>query len=351
MVSGSNRPSTRQLSTRQPAHRLRAVVWGSAVVLAAYAGFQVLVAWSTTTNLWWQSETLRLRMHWQFPTAVVAPAQPMASWQAWLPSAATAAFMVAALVVAALSLVCAGRGWWLLLPAAIPLVPTQLVPGVWAPPLSNQVLYALVWPASATVPSTAWTWVSACIETVVVALPAVALNAVVIHRRPSLFSAEVARRLLPGLLAVAAVAVWEVNADHAPDWGLLGRQVLWAAIAAMLFFGGLRRRLAVPLLVVLPALAGGLLRWSAGADGTTSITVDSAAWGLSVAALVGAVWVAVQPLTTWPVRRWRKEWAAQLAAGGASADVEPADASRESAEPVSHRAPAAPAGAGGRHRG
>jgi hypothetical protein len=334
MASGPSRSST-----RQPKHRLRAVVWGSAAVLAAYAGFQVLVAWSTTTNLWWQSETLRLRMHWQFPKAVISPAQPMASWQAWLPSAATAVFLVLALVAAALAVVCAGRGWWLLLPAAIPLVPTQLVPGVWAPPLSNQVLYALVWPASSTLPSTAWTWVSACIEAVVVALPAVALSAVVVQRRPALFSADVARRQLPGLLAVAAVAVWEVNAQHPPEWGPLGRQVLWAGIGAMVFFGGLRRRVAVPLLVLLPALASGLLRWSAGADGTTSITVDSAAWGLSVAAMVGAGWVAIQPFTLWPVRRWRQEWAAQL-----SAD-------QESAEPVSHRAPAAPAGAGGRHRG
>jgi hypothetical protein len=230
-------------------------------------------------------------------------------------------------------------------------VPTQLAPGVWAPPLSNQVLYALVWPGSATVPSTSWTWVSAAIESLVVALPAVALSAVVLQRRPVLFSADVARRLLPGALAVAAVGIWSVNAGDPPDWGQLGCQVLWAAIGAMLFFGGLRRRVAVPLLVLLPALASGLLRWGPGIDQATTVTtvnVDPAAWGMSVAALVGIGWVVVQPLTMWPVRHWRRAWADQMAA---AAEVVPADSGDESAPPVSHRAPAAQAGAGGRHRG
>lgn len=357
-------PSRSRPSLRAPVHRLRPVVWGSVAVLVTYAGFQALVAWSATTTLWWQNQWLLRNLHARYPRASFGPPQPVPSWESWLPASASAVALIGALVAVALALVCAGRGWWLLLPAALPLIPAQISPGAWAPQLSNQAVYAIVWPAGSTQPSIAWPWLSAAVEALVVALPAVALSAVVLHRRPALFSAEVLRRLLLVVLAIGAVAVWNSSAGEPQDWVMLARRATWVVIGGLLLSGGLRRRWAVPLVLALPAAASGVVRWTTGLDGHPVITFDSSAWALSVAALLGGAWVFAAPWAALPLRWWHAQWDSMVAAdvarrtssAGISAGSDEPGEEAESpttAEPVgsvSHRAPAAPAGAGGRHR-
>ena len=173
-----------------------------------------------TSQLWWQREWARLRLHHQYPKAAVRPAGARPGWQSWVPSATTAFVLILALALLALALVCAGRGWWLLAGRRrYPLVPTQVAPGVWAPPLSNQLMYALVWPAGSTEPSTIASWVSAAIEVLVVALPAMVLRSVVLERRPSCTPPDAARRLLAVAVVVGAVTRLELQRRRAAGLG------------------------------------------------------------------------------------------------------------------------------------
>jgi hypothetical protein len=368
---------------RPPAHRLRPVVWGSLAVLATYTGFQLLVAESAAGSLWWRNEWLRRSLQARFPTVSFGPAQPVPSWQTWLPSAVTSVVLVGALAALALALVCAGRGCWLFLASALPLVPARVAPGVWLPAVPDQVMYSIVRPAGATEPSVTWSWLSAGVEALVIALPALALSAVVVERRPVLFSADVVRRLVPVMLAVVAVVAWNWRAGEPQDWVQHGHRMVWMLVGALLLAGGLRRRWALPILVALPALAAGLLRWTSGVDGPPQVVLDPAASAASAAAVLGGGWIVVSPLVVrvlrWPLSRWRAMVIADVERRSVPRSTAPAERSAGAADrrsrragpdgpdrpgasdgpgatglpagPVSRRAPAAPAGAGGRHRG
>jgi hypothetical protein len=155
------------------------------------------------------------------------------------------------------------------------------------------------------------------------------------------------------------VAIWNTNAGEPQDWVLLGRRALWIGIGGMLLAGGLRRRWSAPLLIGLPALAAGLVRWTTGFDGHPVLVVDRSAWAFSIVAVLGGVWMFVAPWAASPVRWWRTQWghmvaadvarreAAERSAAGAAERAADGEADGES---VSHRAPAAPAGGAGRHR-
>jgi hypothetical protein len=111
--------------------------------------------------------------------------------------------------------------------------------------------------------------------------------------------------------------------------------------------------------VLLPAVAAGLLRWTTGVDGHPTLVSDASAWTASVAAFAGAAWVVGAPLLGWPVRLWRSQWRAMVAAdterraagqeAGAGSPDEPGS-DVPAGPPVRRRALAAPAGAAGRHR-
>ncbi len=350
----------------EPIHRLRPVVWASFGVLATYAGLQVLAGRTMTSTLWWQNEWLRLKLAHRYPKSSFAHAVPGPGWQTWLPSAATSFVLVLALVLLALLMVRANRGWWLLLVAGIPLIPAQVAPGTWAPELSNQVMYAMVWPAGATTPVTAWSWISAAVEALVIAVPALALRSVVHERSPRVHSADLLRRLVLPCLVVVAVVSWNISAGEAQDWGMLGRRLAFGAIGAALATSSIRLRWALPALVVLPLVAAGFVRWTTGVDGQPLVTTDAAAWALTVCALCGAAWVLAEPYLAKAFGVARVHWTSMLedylatpgdgvedeaeveagvGADGGSGDRDGVEAA------VSAWSPAASASGGGRHRG
>jgi hypothetical protein len=362
-------------STRGPESRglLTPVVWGTLAVVATYACFQLLAGHSAVTSAWWRSEGLRRTLHARSPKAVVGQPQPVPTTADWLPSSATAVLLVLALVVLALALVAAGRGWWLLLVSALPLLPTQVAPGTWAPELSNQVVNAVVWPAGASEPSIAWSWLSAGVEALVIAVPAAALGAVVVQRRPAVFSDEVVRLLAPVAVAVTLVVTWNWRAGQPQDWTHLARLAIWVLVGALLLTGGLRLRWSMAVLVLTAALADGLLRWTTAAD-SQPLAVAPTAWWACVPALLGGGWVLVAPHAEygmrWCLGRWRAMVTADVdsrhqhrQAAARRDQALPTEVERPEREPrsdavaragtgrVSHRAPAAAAGGGGRHRG
>jgi hypothetical protein len=212
------------------------------------------------------------------------------------------------LVAVALLLSSGGLGHWVVVVAALPLVPVVLSPGVWAPPLADPVTEPLVWPPGASLPQTAWAWLAAGIAACVVLVPAAALRGLLLHRRPRLPGREVVARVLPGAVAVGLVLVWEVHADKDLDARTVAWQGGFALVGALVVGGRLDRRLSYPLLLGLPALAGGLVRWTAavGPPGSPpQLTVDPQALWLSVATAAGALWVLVQPA----LARWTRSGA------------------------------------------
>jgi hypothetical protein len=295
-------------------HRLRPVLLTSACVLATYAALQVVAGSTMTSTLWWQREWIRLRLHRQYPKASFAQPVPGPTWEAWLPSAATACVLVLALVLLALAVVSAGHGWWLLLVALLPLVPTPIAPGIWAPALSNQLMWAVVWPARATDPSTTWAWISAAIEAVVVAVPAMALRSLASSRRPAVDTSDVVRRLIPVATVFVAVVAWNWSAGEPQDWGILVRRAAFFVLGALVVSGARRRRWWVPLLAVLPAVSAGAIRWSTAVDGHASLIHDPAAWAVSLCFGCGGAWVLVQPSSVAAARWVRRWWTATLVA-------------------------------------
>ena len=359
MPSGARRP---RRPPGEPIHRLRPVVWATFGVLATYAALQVLAGRTMTSTLWWKNEWLRIKLAHKYPKSSFAHAVPGPGWQTWLPSAATSFVLVLALVLLALLMVRANRGWWLLVVAAVPLIPAQIAPGTWAPELSNQVMYAMVWPAGATTPVTAWSWVSAAVEALVIAVPALALRSVVHERSPRVHSSDLLRRLVLPCLVVVAVVSWNISAGEAQDWGMLGRRLAFGAIGAALATGSVRLRWALPALVVLPLVAGGFVRWTTGVDGQPLVVTDAAAWALPVCALCGAAWVLAQPYLARAFGVARMYWTSMLEDYLATpedraedeAEVE-ADGGAGNADGVEAAvnawSPAASASGGGRHRG
>ena len=397
--------ATTGASVRAVNHRLGPLAWGTTAVMATYASFQLLAGHSAVMSAWWKHEWLRRALHARWPSTPLGPAPPEPTAADWVGPSVTAVVLVAALVVVALALVAAGRGWWLLLVSALPLLPTQVAPGVWAPALSNQVLYAVVWPAGASQPSIAWSWLSAGVDALVVAVPAAAFASVVVARRPAVFSAEVVRRLAPLAMAAAMVVTWNWRAGLPQNWTHLAGLAAWMLLGALLLTGGLRPWWAALVLVAAAALAQGLVSWTPALDGQP-VVVDPAAWSASVAAMVAGGWVLVAPRVghglRWCLGRWQAMVAADVQArdrqqratprraglssrvsrqpprdcgaadprdpaadpdldtrlratswgsGGADLDLGQHSALATSGGRVSHRAPAGAAGGGGRHRG
>jgi len=312
-------------------------------VLGTYAAFQLLTAWSATSSWWWRNEWLRRTLQARHPRGAVPAGAPPPTWQDWLPSAVTAVVLIGALVAIGLAMVGAGRRWPVALVVAVPLIPYPITSGLWAPQLSNQVVYAIIWPVGASAPSPGWAWLSAGVEALVVALPAVALSAVVVERRPELSSGQVLARLAPAAAAAAAVLAWNSRAGQPQDWVAAARTATWVIIGALLLTGGLRRRWALGVLVIAAAVANGLVRWSTGADGTLELIVDPTAWAFSAAAVLGGAWALAAPAAAGPLRWWQGLWRASIASEAERRSVAqlPAAPRRGRGQPPPSRPPGA----------
>ncbi len=285
----------------------------TSAVLALQAAVQGLVAQSVSSDLWWQTEWVRLNVRLHHPAAAYAQQLPKPGWQTWVPPAVTAVLATAALVGLGLLLARAGRGWWVLLVAALPLVPAELAPGSWGPPLLNQAAYALVWPAGATEPDTTWAWMSAAVTALLITLPATTLTAAV-PRRPLVAGRWVLGRLaLPGI-AAAAVLAWQVNDGTTPDPWTVAWWTLLATTGALAVTGALRPWVAFGWLLVLPALAGGIVRWTTSVDGTSAVLFDWSARTLSFVAVAGGLWALGQPAFVHGVRAVTTHWYAAVVA-------------------------------------
>ena len=327
------------------------------VTLAAVAVqcvVQGLVAHSVAAQLWWQTEWVRGQLRVNHPLAAYAQRLPQPGWQSWVPSTATAVLVTVALMLLALLVVRVGRGWWLLLVAALPLVPMEPAAGVWAPPPVNQVAYALLWPAGATAPSTTWAWIAAAITALMVAIPAATLNAMA-GRRPWTSGPQILGRLLPAGSAAGLVLAWEAAAGWTPDPWPAGWRATLTVVGALVLTGTLDRRIAfLPVavlpLAVLPALAAGAVRWTTGPDGLTAVVIDPLALWMSAAALAGGVVGLTQPVLTKWLRRawsaWREMLAADVAAyNGARAGAVAAGAVRAAHQAADQGGAAQPDGA------
>jgi hypothetical protein len=294
---------------RVPARRRHPVRTVTVAVLVTTALVQGLVAHSVASRSWWSSEWVRLQLHHADPSAPYAQhAAPHPGWRDWVPSATTSVLLTAALVLLALLVVRVGRSWWLLLVAGLPLVPMELAPGVWAPPLSNQLAYALVWPAGATEPEVAWAWVSAGMTFVLVALPAATL-AVSRTRRPYLSPSLVLGRLVPLGLVAGAWMGWRAYNGVPADALLAGWRTILVVVGALAVTGLVRRGQVLLVLALLPAVAAGVIRWTTGVDGVPRLETDPTAWWMSAAAVGGGVWAAyVQPRLVRGVTWVRGAW-------------------------------------------
>jgi hypothetical protein len=291
---------------RSATKRRHPVLQVTLAVLTVQALAQGLVAHSVVTRSWWDTEWVRLQLRLADPRAADAHRVAWPGWQGWVPSAATALGTTSALVLLALLVARVGRGWWLLVVAALPLVPFELAPGTWAPPLTNQVAYALVWPAGATEPSTTWAWVSASITALLVALPAATLAAAQ-SRRPWVSPGQVLGRLAPIGLGYLLWQGWESSAGEASDPFAAGWRGLLVVVGAMATTGIVRKWHVLAVLVVLPALAAGGVRWTTGVDGVPVVVTDGGALWLSATAVAGGLWALVlQPALA---TGWRKGWA------------------------------------------
>jgi hypothetical protein len=337
----------------------RAVALIVALIIATYAGTQVVLTRSVVTAAWWQAELARRAAqlaHAHVPAKL--PAAP--PWQTWLPPAVTATWLTAALIALAMLVVAAGRARWLFLVAALPLLPGRLADGSWAPAMPSFAVRVLVWPHGAHgSPLTLWAWWAAALSALAIAVPAMTYLAVAAPRAPRLYAVDLLLRLFPAVLLVGAIAAWNSAAGEPQDWGEQARRAVLATVAALIVTGGLRLRTTVPLIAVLPALAAGWLTWQpAAGPAWPPLTIDSAARTGAVVALTGAAWAFAQPYVA---RVWRggvdlwldarqtqadkalaRELAATAAAAGPDADAE-VDGSTV---PL----PREPARAGGRHR-
>ena len=296
------------------AKRRHPVLQVTLAVLAVQAMVQGLVAHSVVTRGWWDTEWVRLQLRLANPAAANAHSVPWPGWQGWVPSAVTALGSTLALVLLALLVARVGRGWWLLAVAALPLVPFELAPGSWAPPLTNQVAYALVWRAGATEPNTAWAWVSASITALLVALPAATLAAQR-SRRPWVSPGQVLGRLVPVGLVFVLWLGWQESAGATPDTYITAWRGLLVVVGAMATTGIVRKWQVLVVLAVLPAFAAGAVRWTTGVDGVPVVVTDPSTLWMSVAAVAGGVFAAIaQPALVAGRRRGWAYWQAMLAA-------------------------------------
>ncbi len=298
---------------RTPAKRRRPVLQVTLAALTVQALVQGLVAHSVVTRSWWGTEWMRLQLHLADPKAAGTHSLPQPGWEGWLPSAATAVGITFALVLLALLVVRVGRGWWLLAVAALPLVPVELEPGSWAPPLPNQVAYALVWPAHSTGPQTTWAWVSASITALLVILPAATLAALR-GRRAWIASSEVIGRLFPVGLGFLLWLGWQESAGEPTNPSTAGWRGLLVVIGAMALTGVVRKWQVLVGLAVLPALAAGAVRWTTDVDGVPAVVTDQSALWMSAFAVAGGLFAAVlQPALGRAARRGWAYWRAALA--------------------------------------
>jgi len=297
----------------------------TALVLGAYAALQLFMTRSSVNFLWWRTELMREQDHFRYPKAPVPAAALQPTWQEWVPTATTAVAVTTALVLLAILMVRSGRGLWLLLVAALPLVPVELAPGVWAPPLANTSAYALVFPPGAIQPDTFWAWMEASLQAFAIVLPAFVIGRMLTARVARVWGGDVLWRLaLPAAVALLVV-LWDLGEGLPVDRGTIAHTALLVMIGALVITGTRSRWAAVLGLAVLPAVAGGLVTWTTDVTGQAAVVVDPTAWRWGGLALVGAAWVLVQPRVRTCVRWTWDYWRAALAApdGDAAPDQPP----------------------------
>ena len=293
---------------RVPPHKERtttgAVAFIVTLVVATYAGTQLVLTHSVLLAAWWKTELAAQTAHVAHPLAPARVPLPRPPWQTWVPPAITATWLTASLIAFAMLVVAAGRGRWLFVVAALPLLPGRLADGSWAPAMPSFAVRVLVWPHGAQGSTlTIWAWWAAALSALAIAVPAMTYLALVTWRAPRLGGAELLLRLLPAALLVALVAAWNAAAGQPQDWGQLARRVLLATMAALVVTGGLKLRYTLPLIALLPALAAGWLTWQPSAGHSMPpVTIDATAWTGAAVALVGAAWALVQPSAA---RLWR----------------------------------------------
>jgi len=284
--------------TRAPAASLdpRLVGFGvTAMVLGAYAALQLFMTRSSVNFLWWRTELAREQDHFRYPKAPVPAAALQPTWQEWVPTATTAVLVTTALALLAVLMVRSGRGLWLLLVALLPLVPVELAPGVWAPPLANSSAYALVFPPGAIQPDTFWAWMEATLQSFAIILPAFVIGRMLTNRPARVWGGDVVWRLAGPAVVGFGVVLWDLGEGLPVDRGAVSRTALLVTIGALVITGTRSRWAAVLGLAVLPAVAGGLVTWTTDVTGQALVVVDPTAWRWGGLALLGAAWVLVQP--------------------------------------------------------
>lgn len=324
-------------------------------VLGTYAALQLFITRSSVNFLWWRAEQVRQQEHFRYPKAPGPGPAGQPTWQEWVPTATTAVLVTAALVGLAILIVRSGRGMWLLLAAAIPLVPTELLPGVWAPALANTSAYALVFPPGAIQPDTLWAWMEAALQSFAVVIPAFVVGRLLPVRSPRVWAGEVLWRLAAPAAAATSWVLWTMAVGLPVDWGTAARRTLLVTIGALVVTGTSTRWKAVAGLAVLPAVAGGWVTWTTDVSGDASVVVAPDARWWSVLALLGAVWVLGQPYVRAGVHAVWRVWRTALAKQSGELEVEERAvedvvqlAEPEPVSPRRGRAAAAPVG--GRHR-
>jgi len=300
----------------------------TATVVGAYAALQLFMTRSSVNFLWWRTELMREQDHFRYPKAPVPASALQPTWQEWVPTATTAVVVTTALVLLAILMVRSGRGLWLLLVAVLPLVPVELSPGVWAPPLANTSAYALVFPPGAIQPDTFWAWMEASLQAFTIILPAFVIGRMLTVRLARVWGGEVLWRLAGPAAVAFVVVLWDLGEGLPVDRGAVARTALLVTIGALVITGTRSRRAAAVGLALLPAVAGGLVTWTTDVGGQAAVVVDPTAWRWGGLTLLGAAWALAQPRVRAGVRWGWDAWRAALAAQ----DGDPAEAEAEGPE-------------------
>ena len=227
----------------------------TATVVGAYAALQLFMTRSSVNFLWWRTELMREQDHFRYPKAPVPASALQPTWQEWVPTATTAVVVTTALVLLAILMVRSGRGLWLLLVAVLPLVPVELSPGVWAPPLANTSAYALVFPPGAIQPDTFWAWMEASLQAFTIILPAFVIGRMLTVRLARVWGGDVLWRLAGPAAVAFAVVLWDLGEGLPVDRGAVARTALLVTIGALVITGTRSRRAAAVGLALLPAVA------------------------------------------------------------------------------------------------
>ena len=270
----------------------------------------------------------------------------------------TAVAITAALLALAIVLVRSGRGMWLLLVAALPLIPIELAPGVWAPSPVNSAAYALIFPPGALQPDTVWAWMEASLQSFAVILPALVIGRLLPVPRARMWAGDVLPRFSVPAAAGIVYLGWKLALGAPVDWGTDSRAALLVTVGGLVVTGIRNRPVGLLALAVTTALAGSLVTWTTDVTGHAAVVTDLAVWRTATLALLGAAWVLGQPYLAAAARGtygiWRSALHAQAAGEDQGAQVpatDPDEVRPDAEVRLSLRpSPGAAAPAGGRHR-